>query len=344
MLEHSGLVSGLCTTTHSEWKTWCSLHSCKWKNDLSGTNPVSSHIPNHADFPGVQNGFRAGKKKRQRNKMNRIVQIKKWLRYVACFPFRISCSPFLSASHSFKRKMVLMDTCVQCLTNKILAARIYDEYKAIKHWKFDAPPALAITKLVSEFIIRDCQHPFVVEGDGFGRLIRLLEPRYVVPNRTDILKASNHFLCSVLIASLVCFCCTTFCKHSFLLCITKLNRFSSNLCIMIFLKAVKQLPHPLFPPFLPVLRVRSLFLVLILFIVSHSPLMDGLVLITNRIFVSLRNGSICLGKCVTLCLTFGCALIDIQVTIWKNGFSKFCKITISALVWYSLTGWWSFLS
>ena len=67
-------------------------------------------------------------------------------------------------------------------------ARSRGDGQSIAQWKFDAPPAKTVTKAVAEFVIRDCQHPYVVEGEGFQRLLKMVEPRYVVPSRTYILK------------------------------------------------------------------------------------------------------------------------------------------------------------
>lgn len=48
-------------------------------------------------------------------------------------------------------------------------------------WKFDAPQAQALNRAVAEWIIRSSQHPSAIDGDGFANLLRLAEPRYVVP-------------------------------------------------------------------------------------------------------------------------------------------------------------------
>ena len=50
--------------------------------------------------------------------------------------------------------------------------------------RFIAPPALAITKAIADFILLDGHPASIVEGEGIQQLMKLAEPRYVCPSRT----------------------------------------------------------------------------------------------------------------------------------------------------------------
>ena len=72
----------------------------------------------------------------------------------------------------------------------------------IKEWRFTAPPALAITNAVANFILLDGHPASIVEGEGFQQLLKLAEPRYVCPSRTYFQHVSNDVLSCILE-----FCC-----------------------------------------------------------------------------------------------------------------------------------------
>ena len=50
-------------------------------------------------------------------------------------------------------------------------------------WKTSARQSIVITRAIAEMIIRDGRHPYMVEGEGLKRLLKILEPRYVLPSR-----------------------------------------------------------------------------------------------------------------------------------------------------------------
>ena len=75
----------------------------------------------------------------------------------------------------------------------------------LKQWRFTAPPALAITKAVADFILLDGHHASIVEGEGFQQLLNLAEPRYVCPSRTYFQHVSNDAMTSIRR-----FCCHVF--------------------------------------------------------------------------------------------------------------------------------------
>ena len=68
-------------------------------------------------------------------------------------------------------------------------------------WKFSAPQARVLTRAVAEVFIRDCLHPSMVEGAGFNKFVRIIEPRYVLPSRS--------YFTQVLCASFVVFQCSS---------------------------------------------------------------------------------------------------------------------------------------
>ena len=53
----------------------------------------------------------------------------------------------------------------------------------VKVWDINDPHAMRIHKLVGEMIATDNQPFSVVHDTGFNRLIKTLEPRYVLPSR-----------------------------------------------------------------------------------------------------------------------------------------------------------------
>jgi hypothetical protein len=67
----------------------------------------------------------------------------------------------------------------------------------LKQWRFTAPPAIAITKAVANFILLDGHHASIVEGEGFQQLPNLAEPRYLCPSRTYFQHVSNHAMTSI---------------------------------------------------------------------------------------------------------------------------------------------------
>ena len=73
----------------------------------------------------------------------------------------------------------------------------------LKQWTFTAPPALAITNDVADFIIIDGHHASIVEGEGFQQLLNLTEPRYVCPSRTYFQHVS-HYAKAYIIGSAAC--------------------------------------------------------------------------------------------------------------------------------------------
>ena len=50
-------------------------------------------------------------------------------------------------------------------------------------WKTSARQSIVITRAIAEMIIRDGRHPYMVEGEGLKRLLKILELRYVLPSR-----------------------------------------------------------------------------------------------------------------------------------------------------------------
>ena len=51
-------------------------------------------------------------------------------------------------------------------------------------WKFTASQSRLLTRAVAEVLVRDGHHISMVEGDGFRKLLRIVEPRFVLPSRT----------------------------------------------------------------------------------------------------------------------------------------------------------------
>jgi hypothetical protein len=49
-------------------------------------------------------------------------------------------------------------------------------------WKFQAPQAVCLNRAVAEWIIRDTLHPAAIDGAGFTDLMKIAEPRYVLPS------------------------------------------------------------------------------------------------------------------------------------------------------------------
>ena len=47
-------------------------------------------------------------------------------------------------------------------------------------WKTSAPQSIVITITIAEMILRDGRHPYMVEGEGLKRLLKILEPQYVL--------------------------------------------------------------------------------------------------------------------------------------------------------------------
>lgn len=74
-------------------------------------------------------------------------------------------------------------------------ARPMHEGESIPKWKFNASQALCLTRTVADWILRDGLHPSAVEGDGFIQLMKIAEPRFVVPSRTYFTQVFNCFCC-----------------------------------------------------------------------------------------------------------------------------------------------------
>ena len=100
----------------------------------------------------------------------------------------------------------------------------------LKQWRFPAPPALAITKAIANFLLLDGHPASIVEGEGFQQLMKLAEPRYVCPSRTYFQHVSNDtvLFCHVW----VLYACL--CRRISLHCTTKSNCFRNRLCMITF--------------------------------------------------------------------------------------------------------------
>ncbi|XP_065664773.1 zinc finger BED domain-containing protein 4-like [Hydra vulgaris] len=65
-------------------------------------------------------------------------------------------------------------------------SKVDDPFKKKAHWSSSHPNAIAITNSVGRMLALDMLPYDFVEGRGFKELMKLMEPQYLVPNRTTV--------------------------------------------------------------------------------------------------------------------------------------------------------------
>ena len=146
---------------------------CHWVNDFGGTNPLAHHAETkHQDLPRVakwmaeKRAIAAAKREQKEANDTHLIQEMKD-----------------NGLDGFLRPI------------KKEEARRAPPEQLLKQWKFTAPPALALTKAVADFILLDGHPASIVEGEGFQHLLHLTEPRYVCPSRTYFQHVCASMLC-----------------------------------------------------------------------------------------------------------------------------------------------------
>ena len=118
-------------------------------------------------------------------------------------------------------------------------------------WKFTASQSQLLTRAVAEVILRDGHHMSMVEGDGFIKLLRIVEPRFVLPSRTFFAQVIVFARCSGLLCNHNIVLCLFICFDISLLfpiCIGLPNpykRLSYMIPVFKFVALCRPRPHPL---------------------------------------------------------------------------------------------------